>query len=59
MLYYPLTSKGVFKGAIVLENHEVVQLELEENKIEEIRPYYEFWKHIFYKSARWTDYMTL
>ncbi len=37
MLYYPLISKGVFKGAIVLENHEVVQLELEENKIEEIR----------------------
>ncbi|MDD6812437.1 MAG: diguanylate cyclase [Lachnospiraceae bacterium] len=37
MLYYPLTSKGEFKGAIILENHEVVQLELEEGKIEEIR----------------------
>lgn len=37
MLYYPLLSKGEFKGAIVLENHEVVQLELEKNKIEEIR----------------------
>ena len=37
MLYYPLISKGEFKGAIVLENHEVVQLELEDSKVEEIR----------------------
>lgn len=37
MLYYPLISKGEYKGAIVLENHEEVWLELEESKIEEIR----------------------
>ena len=37
MLYYPMTSNGVFKGAIILENHEDVQLELEDDKKEELR----------------------
>ncbi len=37
MLYYPLLSNGEYKGAIILENHEVVQLEIEEKKMEEIR----------------------
>lgn len=37
MLYYPITSKGEFKGAIIFENHEDVQLELENNVMEELR----------------------
>ena len=37
MLYYPLTSNGVFMGAIILENHEDVQMELSEEKTAEIR----------------------
>lgn len=37
MLYYPLTSKGEFQGAIVFENHEDVQMELKKSEMEEIR----------------------
>lgn len=37
MLYYPITSKGHFQGAIVFENHEDVQLEFSESQMEEIR----------------------
>ncbi len=37
MLFYPLTSKGEFQGAIVLENHVDVQMELKKSEIEEIR----------------------
>ena len=37
MLYYPITSKGEFKGAIIFENHEDVQLEFENNIMEELR----------------------
>ncbi|MCM1175246.1 MAG: diguanylate cyclase [Blautia sp.] len=37
MLYYPITSNGVFLGAIILENHEDVQLELENSVMEELR----------------------
>lgn len=37
MLYYPITSKGEFQGAIVFENHEDVQLEFKDNQMEEIR----------------------
>ena len=37
MLYYPLTSKGEFQGAIVFENHEDVQMELSKSEMEEIR----------------------
>lgn len=37
MLYYPITSKGEFQGAVVFENHEDVQLEFNENQMEEIR----------------------
>ncbi|MDE5933622.1 MAG: diguanylate cyclase, partial [Lachnospiraceae bacterium] len=37
MLYYPITSKGAFLGAIILENHEDVQLEFENNVMEELR----------------------
>ncbi|MDE7177052.1 MAG: diguanylate cyclase [Lachnospiraceae bacterium] len=37
MLYYPLTSKGEFQGAIVFENHEDVQMELKTSEMEEIR----------------------
>ncbi len=37
MLYYPITSKGEFQGAIIFENHEDVQLELETHVMEEIR----------------------
>lgn len=37
MLYYPLTSKGEFQGAIILENHEDVQMELKKSEMEEIR----------------------
>lgn len=36
MLYYPITSKGKFQGAIVFENHEDVQLEFNENQMEEL-----------------------
>lgn len=36
MLYYPITSKGEFQGAIVFENHEDVQLEFRESQMEEI-----------------------
>lgn len=36
MLYYPITSNGAFLGAIILENHEDVQLELEKNVMEEL-----------------------
>lgn len=36
MLYYPITSKGQFQGAIVFENHEDVQLEFKESQMEEI-----------------------
>ncbi|MCM1040491.1 MAG: diguanylate cyclase [Roseburia sp.] len=37
MLYYPITSKGEFQGAIIFENHEDVQLEFENNIMEELR----------------------
>ena len=37
MLYYPLTSKGEFQGAIVFENHEDVQMELSKGEMEKIR----------------------
>lgn len=37
MLYYPLTSNMVFMGAIILENHEDVQMEMSEEKTAEIR----------------------
>ncbi len=37
MLFYPLTSKGEFQGAIVLENHVDVQMELSKSEMEEIR----------------------
>lgn len=37
MLYYPITSKGHFQGAIVFENHEDVQLEFNDSQMEEIR----------------------
>lgn len=37
MLYYPLTSKGEFQGAIVFENHEDVQMELKKSEMEELR----------------------
>lgn len=37
MLYYPITSKGHFQGAIVFENHEDVQLEFNNSQMEEIR----------------------
>lgn len=37
MLYYPLTSKGEFQGAIVFENHEDVQMELSKSEMDEIR----------------------
>lgn len=36
MLFYPLTSKGELQGAIVLENHEDVQMELPKSEMEEI-----------------------
>lgn len=37
LLYYPITSKGEFQGAIIFENHEDVQLELESHVMEELR----------------------
>ena len=37
LLYYPITSKGEFQGAIIFENHEDVQLELENHVMEELR----------------------
>lgn len=37
LLYYPITSKGEFQGAIIFENHEDVQLELENHIMEELR----------------------
>lgn len=37
MLYYPLTSKGEFQGAIVFENHEDVQMELSKSEMVEVR----------------------
>ena len=37
MLYYPLTSKGEFQGAIVFENHEDVQMELSKSEMAEVR----------------------
>lgn len=37
MLYYPLTSKGEFQGAIVFENHEDVQMELTKSQMDEVR----------------------
>lgn len=37
LLYYPITSKGEFQGAIIFENHEDVQLELENHTMEELR----------------------
>lgn len=37
MLYYPLTSKGEFQGAIVFENHEDVQMELSKSQMAEVR----------------------
>ncbi len=37
MLYYPITANGEFKGAIIFENHEDVQLEFKESEMEEIR----------------------
>lgn len=37
MLYYPLTFKGEFQGAIVFENHVDVQMELTKSEMEEIR----------------------
>ena len=36
MLYYPITSNGAFLGAIIFENHEDVQLELEKHVMEEL-----------------------
>jgi hypothetical protein len=37
MLYYPITSKGEFQGAIIFENHENVHLEYNDSQMEEIR----------------------
>ncbi len=37
LLYYPITSKGEFKGAVVFENREDVQLEFEDSIMEELR----------------------
>ena len=37
MLYYPITSQGEFRGAIIFENHEDVQLEFNDGEKEEIR----------------------
>lgn len=37
LLYYPITSKGEFQGAIVFENREDVQLEFEDSVMEELR----------------------
>ncbi|MCH5249584.1 MAG: diguanylate cyclase [Lachnospiraceae bacterium] len=37
LLYYPLTAKGEYQGAIVFENHEDVQLEFEDSVMEELR----------------------
>ena len=37
ILYYPITSKGEYKGAIVFENHEDVQLEFDDSVMEELR----------------------
>ena len=37
ILYYPITSKGEYQGAIVFENHEDVQLEFEDSVMEELR----------------------
>lgn len=37
LLYYPVTSKGEFKGAIVFENRKDVQLEFEDSVMEELR----------------------
>lgn len=36
MLYYPITSNGAFLGAIIFEDHEDVQLEIENNVMEEL-----------------------
>jgi diguanylate cyclase (GGDEF)-like protein/PAS domain S-box-containing protein len=36
MLYYPITSKGEFQGAIIFENHENVHLEYSDSQMEEI-----------------------
>ncbi len=37
MLYYPITTNGEFKGAIVFENHENAQTEFTKSEMEEIR----------------------
>lgn len=37
LLYYPITSKGEFQGAIIFENHEDVQLEFDDTVMEELR----------------------
>lgn len=37
LLYYPITSKGEYQGAIVFENREDVQLEFENSVMEELR----------------------
>lgn len=37
LLYYPITSKGEFQGAIVFENREDVQLEFDDSVKEELR----------------------
>lgn len=37
LLYYPITSKGEYQGAIVFENHADVQLEFDDSVIEELR----------------------
>lgn len=37
LLYYPITSKGEFQGAIVFENRKDVQLEFEDSVMEELR----------------------
>lgn len=37
MLYYPITAQDEFRGAIIFENHEDVQLEFSKNQMEEIR----------------------
>ncbi len=37
MLYYPITSRGEFLGAIIFENHVDVQLEFDNNVMEELR----------------------
>lgn len=37
LLYYPITSKGEYQGAIVFENHKDVQMEFDDTVMEELR----------------------